>query len=172
MDSETPQPKTTQTPLPEDLESIILSIKNGNHEVKDLETLSKHISVQLLSNMLEQEIEQEEATRTQSTYGSKPLEFPELGTYYYTQDFHPQPKHPITTIKEQIKFKLLENCGGVLIIHPNNDENNQDQNQIYTNCLVFSTGHWVSIQYFNPVLSIYLFDKEPFQIEENRITFL
>jgi hypothetical protein len=171
MDSETPQPETTQTPLPEDLESIILSIKNGNHKVKDLDTLSKHISVQLLSNMLEQEIEQEEATRTPSTYRSKPLEFPELGTYYYTQEFYPHPKHPITTIEEQIKFKLLEICGGVLIIHPNNDENNQDQNQIYTNCLVFSTGHWVSIQYFNPTKSINI-DNQEFKIEENRVTFL
>ena len=171
MDSETPQPETTQTPLPEDLESIILSIKNGNHEVKDLYTLSKDISVQLLSNMLEQDIKDDEPSRTPSTYFSRPLDYPDLGTYYYTQDFHPQPKHPITTIEEQVKFKLLEICVGVLIIHPNNDENNQEQNQIYTNCLVFSTGHWVSIQYFNPTKSISI-DNQEFKIEENRITFL
>ena len=171
MDSERHQPETTNTPLPEDLESIKSWIQSGRHTIDDLKNLPKKTQIQLLSNILDQDILNDQPSRTPSTYFSRPIDYPKLGTYYYTQDFHPQPKYIITTIEDKIKFKLLELCGGVFIIHPNPNQENQEQKQIYTNCLVFSTGHWVNIQYFKPTKKNDCHKKQ-YQIEENRITFL
>jgi len=157
----TQPPNTTQTPLPSDIKSIILSIKNENHTIKELENLPKVKQVELLNDLLDSQ--ENEPSRTPSTYGLEPKANPENGTYSYTQDFHPHPKHILNTIEDKIKFKLLELCGGVLTIRPSN------QNNIFTNCFVFSTGHWVSIQYFKPETKI---TPDQYSIIGNQITFI